>query len=95
MVIPRDATPKGVRKSAATAAVVLAVFTVWFGYRAISAEITGKVINWERRFGEPVQREISPAKFRKNANLTWFATGFCVLIAVGSFGFYRKLGDYA
>ena len=93
-MVRRDTSPKGVRKSAAQAAVVLALFAVWLGYRAISAETTGKVMNWERRFGEPVQREISPARFRKNANLTWFATGSCLLIAGGSFGFYRKLRDY-
>ncbi len=93
MALPRDTTPKGVRRSAARAAAALTVAAVWLGYCAISGEITGKAMNWERRFGEPVMCESSPAKFRRNANYTWFATGFCAVIASASFGFYWKLRD--
>jgi hypothetical protein len=95
MAIRRDTTPSGVRKSALIAAISLTVAAAWFGYCAIVAERAGKVMNWEKRFGEPVRREVSPAPFRQNTNYTWFATAFCAVLAATSFGYSRKLRDYS
>ena len=70
----------------------MCIASAWFGYWAVSAEIKGQVVDWGNRSGF-VKRESSPARFRQYTKFTWGATGFCLVAAVGSYLFYRKLSD--
>lgn len=90
----RDTTPKGARRSAGIATVSLCIMAVWFAYGGASAEITGIASDLMPRNARMVRRDISPAKFRHYANLTWATSAFFALAAGITFGFYRKLGEY-
>ncbi|MGC3958443.1 MAG: hypothetical protein QM813_11030 [Verrucomicrobiota bacterium] len=89
-----DSAPKAVRRSAGIAVIILSLAAFGFGFAAVSAESSGSLRDWGKRWSPVVTRESAPEVFRQNIHLRWAAAGFCVLVASGSFLFYRKLGDY-
>ncbi len=95
MVVPRDTSPKGVRRSAGLAAIGLSLIALRFGYVAASSEITGEAMELVTRFPAMVRRDASPAEFRKNTNWRWGACGFFTVVAGVSFSFYWRLREYA
>jgi hypothetical protein len=68
-----DPTPKGARRSARIAAIVLAIVAVGCAYSAVSSEISGKAGSLKRRWGT-VTRQDSPSEFRQSTNVAWGAS---------------------
>lgn len=63
-----------------------------FAYHAASNELTGKATYQPGiRGSATVTREGSPSKFREVTNLRWGESGFCLVVSVVGFIFYRKL----
>ncbi len=55
-------------------------------YRTYSGRIGRGTVRSEK-----VTREDSPLKFREATNLIWGLSGFCLVVSVASFWFYRKV----
>lgn len=87
--------PKAVKRSAAIAAVLLAVYGGYGAYTAISWEVTGKGLYSRGKYSEAevVTREGSAVKFRQATNRVWAMSGVCFVVAIISFTFYRKLNE--
>ena len=48
---------------------------------------------WSRN--EVFTREDSPSKFREATNIRWGLSGFCLIVSVVSFKYYRKIEAYS
>src|SRR2546421_11249990 len=94
MVVPRDTSPKAVRRSAGLAAIGLSLLALRFGYIAASSEITGESMQLVARGSAAVvRRDASPAEFRKNTNWRWEACGVFTVAAGVSFSFYWRIRE--
>lgn len=93
-------SPGAVRRRAIFVAIGALIIGGILAYNAASNEVTGEATYgygfgrggaWRRN--EKVTREDSPAKFREATNLWWGLSGFCLIVSVASFWFYRKIDE--
>ena len=97
----RDLSPGSVGWRAILVAIGALIFGGILAYHALSNEVTGMATyrTYGGRIGrgtvrsEKVTREDSPLKFREATNFIWGLSGFCLVVSVASFWFYRKIDE--
>ena len=95
MSVPRDTSPKGVRRSAILATIGFGIFAASLGFDAASSEKSGEARELVVKGSAAiVSRATSPAEFRRITNVRWVGCGFLTLSAAVSFVFYWRLRDY-
>ena len=81
------------------------VLSVFFGYLAISGEITGKTFCYDEHANPGatirhrgafvcVSRGSSPTEFRRGNNFFWAFSGFSIVAAVVGIYFFRGIDNY-
>jgi hypothetical protein len=95
LVMAITITPTMARK-AFFAAIGALICSGILAYWAASNELSGSATYHPGIRGRSVTvtRQDSPSKFREVTNITWGESGFCLVISVVGFTFYRKLDDY-
>ena len=91
---------KSFRRRANLVPIVALILGGVLAYQAVSSEITGKTSRGVGRSGawrrnEVFTREDSPSKFREATNFLWGLSGFCLIVSVVSFRYYRKIDAYS
>src|SRR6476620_2805906 len=93
----QDMSPEQIRKLSLFIAIVAILSCIVVGYFAARNEMTGTAtyVRPGRGSGrsEHVTRSEAPVKFRAATNNLWAISVFSLLIGIGGFAFYRKLGD--
>ena len=90
---------KSVGRRANLVPILALFFSGVLAYEAVSNEITGKATSrLGRRYSgrnEVFTREDSPSKFREATNIRWGLSGFCLIVSVVNFKYYRKIEAYS